>query len=558
MPVLQSPIGGFAGQFFDNNGVILSGGKIYTYAAGTTTPQAVYTSVSGSTPHANPIVLDSAGRVPGGEIWLTSGVSYKFVIETSTSILIGSYDNITGINTAITAINADMVTYDPPFVGGVATTAENKFAQSVSVSDFGAVGNGVADDTVALTNFFNSAIARPGVRHFMNDAVYLVTGVLPTINVSNVWIEGVGAEIHDTGELISGTVIKWGGASATTGPLVKISAVSGASNQRISSVTFTGIGIDCNSGALLYGMEIYSARQCTIDVAIANARTAGMQLGVVATLGEGRDLQRCDIKLQSRQIEAAAGLGLVLSGDASANVSMNNFWVDAQISNAQSIYCVNSDNNIWDYVRVYKIPAGTATEGVSLLGGATASQTSRAEKFNFYTANTPIHVYGTAGSPSFASPSVGNNVYLDKENGTPNPDVEVGGEIGIIYNTTKLPQNSWIEYTPTVTAQTGTITTYSAKGRYITRGNLLTISVNILITTNGTGAGYLNVSLPITCVGSSLGGTCLNGKERGITGSGVSAYVDAGTSTALVQNFSGSYPGGDGYLLCFSGAYEIA
>jgi hypothetical protein len=43
MSVTPSPIGGFAAQFFDNNGVILSGGKIYTYAAGTTTPQAVPT-----------------------------------------------------------------------------------------------------------------------------------------------------------------------------------------------------------------------------------------------------------------------------------------------------------------------------------------------------------------------------------------------------------------------------------------------------------------------------------------------------------------------------------
>jgi hypothetical protein len=94
MPVISSPIGGFAGQFFDNSGVILSGGKIYTYAAGTTTPQTTYTSVSGATPHSNPIVLDSAGRVPGGEIWLTNGVSYKFVIETSTGVLIGTYDNV--------------------------------------------------------------------------------------------------------------------------------------------------------------------------------------------------------------------------------------------------------------------------------------------------------------------------------------------------------------------------------------------------------------------------------------------------------------------------------
>lgn len=98
MSVTPSPIGGFAAQFFDNNGQPLSGGKIYTYAAGTTTPQATYTSAAGATPHSNPIVLDSAGRVPGGEIWLTDGLVYKFVIETSTGILIGSYDNITGVN----------------------------------------------------------------------------------------------------------------------------------------------------------------------------------------------------------------------------------------------------------------------------------------------------------------------------------------------------------------------------------------------------------------------------------------------------------------------------
>ena len=96
MSVSISPIGGAAQQFFDNNGGLLSGGKIYTYSAGTTTPLASYTSSTGSTPHSNPIILDSAGRVPGGEIWLTNNVAYKFVIYTSLDILIGSYDNIFG------------------------------------------------------------------------------------------------------------------------------------------------------------------------------------------------------------------------------------------------------------------------------------------------------------------------------------------------------------------------------------------------------------------------------------------------------------------------------
>jgi hypothetical protein len=98
MAVNLSPIGGVAAQFFDNSGNVLSGGKIFTYAAGTTTPQSTYTSAAGTTPHANPIILDAAGRVPTGEIWLTDGAQYKFIIKTSTDVQIGSYDNIIGIN----------------------------------------------------------------------------------------------------------------------------------------------------------------------------------------------------------------------------------------------------------------------------------------------------------------------------------------------------------------------------------------------------------------------------------------------------------------------------
>lgn len=97
--VFLSPVGGAAAQFFTNSGVILSGGKLYSYAAGTTTPQVTYTSSSGVTAHTNPIILDSAGRVPGGEIWLLPP-SYKFVLTTSTNVLIATYDNISGIGAA--------------------------------------------------------------------------------------------------------------------------------------------------------------------------------------------------------------------------------------------------------------------------------------------------------------------------------------------------------------------------------------------------------------------------------------------------------------------------
>jgi hypothetical protein len=100
MAVFLSPVGGAAAQFFDNNGVILSGGKLYTYAAGTTSPLPSYTTNVGNVARTNPIILNAAGRVPGsGEIWITSA-AYKFVLTDSNDVLIATYDNVSGIGAA--------------------------------------------------------------------------------------------------------------------------------------------------------------------------------------------------------------------------------------------------------------------------------------------------------------------------------------------------------------------------------------------------------------------------------------------------------------------------
>jgi hypothetical protein len=105
MNVALSPILGAAGQLFNDNGDPLAGGKIFTYLAGTTTPAATYTTSQGNIAHSNPIILDGAGRVPTGEIWLQFNVSYKFVINDSNNVLIGSYDNIGGVSTGANVQN---------------------------------------------------------------------------------------------------------------------------------------------------------------------------------------------------------------------------------------------------------------------------------------------------------------------------------------------------------------------------------------------------------------------------------------------------------------------
>jgi len=111
MAVNLSPIGnGF--QFFNNDGLPLNAGKIFTYQAGSTTPLATYTDSSGLIANTNPIILGTDGRPPS-TIWLLDGFFYKFVLKTSSDVTIQTYDNLYGI------INAAAPAATPIPVGGI-------------------------------------------------------------------------------------------------------------------------------------------------------------------------------------------------------------------------------------------------------------------------------------------------------------------------------------------------------------------------------------------------------------------------------------------------------
>jgi microcystin-dependent protein len=95
MAVLLSPLGnGF--QFLTTTGLPLSGGLLYTYQAGSSTPLTTYSDNGGTIANANPIVLGVDGR-PQTEIWLTQGFNYKFILTDSSNNIIQSYDNLYGI-----------------------------------------------------------------------------------------------------------------------------------------------------------------------------------------------------------------------------------------------------------------------------------------------------------------------------------------------------------------------------------------------------------------------------------------------------------------------------
>ena len=104
MAFLLSPIGnGF--QFFTTTGLPLNGGYIYTYQAGSSTPLGTYTDSTGNIANTNPIQLGTDGRPPN-EIWLSSGYSYKFILQDSASVTIQTYDNLYGIPSSVAAASA--------------------------------------------------------------------------------------------------------------------------------------------------------------------------------------------------------------------------------------------------------------------------------------------------------------------------------------------------------------------------------------------------------------------------------------------------------------------
>ena len=133
-------------QFFDASGTPLVGGKVFTYAAGTTTPLQTYTDSSGITANTNPVILDSRGEC---NLWFSTATSYKVVLKNATDELQWTVDNIATYGT-IASQNSNNVAITGGTITGVTFTGD--IIGNVS-GNAGTVTNGVYLDAVqTLTN----------------------------------------------------------------------------------------------------------------------------------------------------------------------------------------------------------------------------------------------------------------------------------------------------------------------------------------------------------------------------------------------------------------------
>lgn len=447
MAVNLSPLGGVAAQFFNNDGVPLSGGLIYTYTAGTNTPANTYTTGAGTIAHSNPIVLDSAGRVPTGEIWLTDNLAYKFVIKDAQFNLIGTYDNIVGINsnfvnytasqeiqtatagqtvftlttmayqpgtnslsvfvdgvnqygpgaqyaftetssTSVTfasglhvgasvkfttavinnigGVDASQVTYTAPYPNSVTTNVEAKLGQYVSIEDFGAIGNGVADDTTAIQNALNASL------HVVVPAG-MTCLISSTITVpSQTRLEFLGGTGNLAGAMPASYFIKKS-TMTTVGILVSQRGV------------VTGGGLLCQLGNTGDGVQLIGNAAILSDFIVVGAGRDGVRVGdtglsanansTVVQFVKARDCGRHGIYVHHDNVVgiANANAGTLLQCTAINNTQDgirvgHAFWVSVincltEINGGWGLYLSGVDNDSYPECRWTTVVGGDYNEG---------------------------------------------------------------------------------------------------------------------------------------------------------------------------------------------------
>lgn len=280
-------------QFFDANGEPLVGGKLYSYAAGTTTPLATYTDSTGSTPNTNPVILDSRGEA---NVWF-SATQYKLVLKSATDVEIWTVDNLNGpdlatkaavLSTLAASDGSSLIGYIASPTSAVATTVQHKLRERISVFDFmtsaqiadvqnetltldtyGAIQ--AALDYVAANGTYQLFVPR-GKYRLSNGLVYSDAGTSTPLSIVG---EGLYASIFvlykDADDVLTIKHATGGTGSFTTHGYVGNlgfkresgrASISGIKLQNTWYYTFDNLDV---SGFSNYGMYVYSTNSGDAD-----------------------------------------------------------------------------------------------------------------------------------------------------------------------------------------------------------------------------------------------------------------------------------------------------
>lgn len=141
-------------QYFDSNGNNLSGGKVFAFAAGTSTPLDTYSDQAGTIPNTNPVVLNARGEAT--IFW--GSASYKVVLKDASDVEIWTQDNLRA--------SADL--------GDLASTSSGKGSALIGYSTAGITVKAALDErlpeigTYALLRLYSGSYTSYYVRGVSN------------------------------------------------------------------------------------------------------------------------------------------------------------------------------------------------------------------------------------------------------------------------------------------------------------------------------------------------------------------------------------------------------
>lgn len=270
-------------QYLDNSGFPLAGGKVYTYDAGTTTPRTTWTDAAQTTPNANPVILDSAGRAT--IFW--SG-TYKVVLKTSADVTVSTVDNFdttpavdaSQVNSALTQAGVGSALY-PRTAAEISAgiTPTQYHYPELNVKRYGATGDGTTDDITAITNALTVG-AYLGAMVYMPPGKYIVGSPIRIPEATG--LEGAGFMGGAYSGTVQGTSI-WAKSTFNlpTRGIVESFNVLGGGLQEFSPVRNLSIFGNRNAGAIAgAGLLLKSVFVNTVvrDVMIQEVEGDGIKL----------------------------------------------------------------------------------------------------------------------------------------------------------------------------------------------------------------------------------------------------------------------------------------
>lgn len=332
-------------QYFGNNGTPLPNGKVYTYAAGTSTPKQTFTDSAGTTPQANPIILNTRGEPANAIFW--SG-SYKVEVRDSLNNIIYTVDNYntdpaglwTLVATLLTSAGASMIGFIQAGAGAVLRTVLDKLRETVSAMDFGMVADGVTDDLPAL-NLAIASLSNQGT------FVYPTAGRI-SLPRGKIYLNGT-LTLNSSVHLIGHSRGQRGGDWATqlifpanTVGIVAMKANTGPNQNGADASILEGLSL-LGSGTLVtaHGVDMQARikmRDCTV------ASFGGNGVNIVADSAARKNANCWELDTCSLQGNGEHGL-YVQGGDANAGYAK---MVDTSNNGRYGIYDNSFLGNTYD------------------------------------------------------------------------------------------------------------------------------------------------------------------------------------------------------------------